>query len=349
MPFYTEITILVIALLYLGLSLTMQRKLVNTKHVRELRLKMNEINKELREMMKNKAPQETIMAKNKEMMPIAAEQMRSSLKPMLIIPIFLLLYYYILPLEFGGATVAINGITYQTPYVLAVNRSATYTYSFGSSAGHYSLSKVVNGCTGGSNVTSGSISGNSIAGNCTVEGLYDASGATFSTDISDNYASGGVELNVSYNSNNYSYGNSELPVVFAPTGKALHYAYAQNVSAGGVIYKLSSVSACGSNTTSNSGSVNASQVSSGCIVVARYESEGRTAAGQQGASYVTFTGNIGGATGLADLIFQLNYQGLFFYTILILGLITSAVVLIYDSRKMKEMQREKEAGLKSQP
>ncbi len=356
MPAATEATILAIGLLYLGLTLTLQRKLVNVNRMRELRMKMSDLNKELKEMMKNKASQEAIMTKNKELMPIAAEQMRSSLKPMLIIPLFFILYYYLLPLYFGGVTVTINGVAYPTPYVLAVNRSLSYNYSFGQaptqtmfglSVGDYEFSHVHNGCAPNSNGAKGGIANGSITSNCTIEGFYGVNGVTFGTNINDNYVSNGIVLNVSYAGTDYSYLNNELPLTFGSGSGAVHYSYAQNVRTAEGAYDFAYAAGCGYNSTAASGEVNLTGRASPCSVIGYYDPVGgSSAAAQQSTYYVTFIGNVGESTGVAVLLIPLNYQSLFFYPVFVLGLIASLVIMKYDGNKIKQMKAAKDAATK---
>ena len=103
MPFSVEITVIAIAVIYVGLSVACQLKLVNRQRMREIRIEMAKIQGEMKQMMKNKASQEAIMAKNKEIMPLAGEQMKSSLATFIILPVFLFFYWYLIPTVFGSA------------------------------------------------------------------------------------------------------------------------------------------------------------------------------------------------------------------------------------------------------
>ncbi len=343
----TEAIILIIGVLYLGLSLAMQRKLVNVHRMRELRMKMGDLQKELNAMIKSKAPQEAITAKNKELMPIAGEQMRSSLKPMLIIPIFLILYYYALPLEFGSVAVVVNGATYQAPYAIAVNSSAVYSYSFQSSAAGYTFVNSTNGCTGISGVgASGTINGSKITGNCTIEGFYNVNGVGFGTSINDNQVSKDIALNVSYSGTNYSYLNNQLPISFGSASGSIRYSYARSINTSGGSYNFSHVEGCGYNSSNSAGVLNFTDTKTPCLVTGYYTAEPAAGAQQAGSSthYVTFIGNLGKTTGTALILMPLNYQSLFFYPVLVLGLIASLVIMKYDSNKIKQMRIAKEIG-----
>ncbi len=98
LPFNVELIIIVMALVYTGISILAQRKLSNPKRMREIQYKVKIIQKDMNDMIKNKAPQEQLMAKQKEFMPLMGEQMKSSMKPMLVIlPLLLITYYLILP------------------------------------------------------------------------------------------------------------------------------------------------------------------------------------------------------------------------------------------------------------
>ncbi len=96
MPMYVALIIVGIAILDVAMSTALQRTLGNPKKARSIQRKLNKINKELREMMKSGAPQEHIMAKQKEMMPHFNESMKNSMKPMIVIFPLLLAIYYVL-------------------------------------------------------------------------------------------------------------------------------------------------------------------------------------------------------------------------------------------------------------
>lgn len=96
---YVQMEILVaISVAYALASVFIQRKVSNAKKLRETQAKIQKVSDEVKIMMKNKAPDTEIMAKQKEIMPLMGESMRSSLKPMFVIlPIFAAMYYFIIP------------------------------------------------------------------------------------------------------------------------------------------------------------------------------------------------------------------------------------------------------------
>ncbi len=103
MPFYNvEIPIVIIAVVYIVTTLVIQRKATDTKKMRSVQLQIQEITKQLNEMIKNKAPNEEISKKQKEVMPLVTSSLKMQLKPMFIIfPLFILIYYILLPHLFG--------------------------------------------------------------------------------------------------------------------------------------------------------------------------------------------------------------------------------------------------------
>ena len=99
-----EMIIIVIAVAYALASVAIQRKLSNAKRLREIQAQISKTTKEMNLMMKNKVPEAEINAKQKEMMPLLGESMRSSLKPMFVmLPMFLIVYYVLIPqIPFGA-------------------------------------------------------------------------------------------------------------------------------------------------------------------------------------------------------------------------------------------------------
>lgn len=98
LPENIEILLIVIAVVYTAVSIAAQRLLSNPKKMREIQAKVQLMQKEMNAMLKSGAPQEDLMKKQKEFMPLLGEQMKSSMKPMLVIlPLLLLLYYFIIP------------------------------------------------------------------------------------------------------------------------------------------------------------------------------------------------------------------------------------------------------------
>ena len=73
--------------------------------LREIQAQISKTTKEMNQMMKDKVPDAQIMAKQKEIMPLLGESTRSSMKPMFVIlPLFLIVYYVLIPnILFGSA------------------------------------------------------------------------------------------------------------------------------------------------------------------------------------------------------------------------------------------------------
>ena len=93
-----ELIVAVIAIVYALAAVVIQRKLSNAKRLREIQAQISKTTKEMNLMVKAKAPEAQIMAKQKEMMPLLGESMRSSMKPMFVIlPMFLIMYYILIP------------------------------------------------------------------------------------------------------------------------------------------------------------------------------------------------------------------------------------------------------------
>lgn len=103
MPFYNvEVPIIMIAVAYIIGTLVIQRKAADTKKMRSVQLQIQEITKQLNEMIKNKVPNDEISKKQKEVMPLVTSSLKMQLKPMFIIfPLFMLVYYVMLPHLFG--------------------------------------------------------------------------------------------------------------------------------------------------------------------------------------------------------------------------------------------------------
>ena len=108
LPQNVEIVVVAIAIAYTVISIVIQRKLSNPKKMREVQAKIQIVQKEMNEMLKRNAPQNELMSKQKEIMPLMGESMKSSMKPMFVIfPLLILTYYLIIPsLPFGSNNVA---------------------------------------------------------------------------------------------------------------------------------------------------------------------------------------------------------------------------------------------------
>ncbi len=103
MPIQAMLMLVAIGVAYVVLSVVIQRKLGNPKRMRELQKRIQDISKEMNALVKNKAPQEEVSAKQKELMPLMGENMKTSMKPMFaLLPVFLLLYYVLLPAGFSS-------------------------------------------------------------------------------------------------------------------------------------------------------------------------------------------------------------------------------------------------------
>ena len=108
--------IVAIAVVYAGLVILVQRRLGNVDKMYEIRARMSSSQKHLMQLIKDNAPKETISEKQRELMGISTESMKLQFKPMLVVlPMFLLLYYVILPMKFNmGLNVTV--LTYTVSY-----------------------------------------------------------------------------------------------------------------------------------------------------------------------------------------------------------------------------------------
>ncbi len=120
MPTDVLITIIVIAVLEVTLSIFLQRKLINQKKMRSLTRKMNEKSKELRELIKSNAAQDVIASKQKEIYPLMMEQTKHQFKSFVILPIFLAIYYVVLPAMFGSKNYFFMGLGYLEVFFVVV-------------------------------------------------------------------------------------------------------------------------------------------------------------------------------------------------------------------------------------
>ncbi len=126
MPFGTELIIIAIALAYTSFSIFAQRKISDPKRMRDAQAKMKKHTAILNDMVKNKRPQEEIAAKQKELMPMMTESMKMQMKStLIIIPIFFLLYYVLMPAMFGSisketVTFIVSGLNYKSLFFAVV-------------------------------------------------------------------------------------------------------------------------------------------------------------------------------------------------------------------------------------
>ncbi|MCL4381819.1 EMC3/TMCO1 family protein [Candidatus Marsarchaeota archaeon] len=127
-PLYIDFLIVALAVIYTVSSVFLQRKLSNPKRMRQIQRTIKEHTKKLNEMIKNKAAKEEITAKQSEIMPLMSESMKNQMKSMLVVfPIFLLLYYELLPQlanTMGFAQDSINlvgfALNYQTFFFVII-------------------------------------------------------------------------------------------------------------------------------------------------------------------------------------------------------------------------------------
>ena len=117
-----ELTIIAIA--YVLFSVSIQRKLIDMKHMREVQEIIKAKSKELNDMAKQKVSQEVLMAKQKEITTLLGQSMKSQLKPMFVVlPIFFVVYYLVFPAVFAtnpNVTVPIISMTmnYKSYFIL---------------------------------------------------------------------------------------------------------------------------------------------------------------------------------------------------------------------------------------
>jgi len=110
------IVVIVVAVAYAAGALLLQRKLTNPKRMREIQRRLKAHTKALNEMVKSGAPKDAIAAKQGEVMPLFSESMKSQMKPMLVIlPLFIVLYYALLPLLIGSMGASSSTIDFILP------------------------------------------------------------------------------------------------------------------------------------------------------------------------------------------------------------------------------------------
>lgn len=95
--------ILAAAVVYICIAVTIQRKLVDMPKMYAMQAEMQLKSKELQELSKSGASQDILMQKQSEVSKLLMTSMKSQFKPILVVvPMFLVVYYYLLPLGFGG-------------------------------------------------------------------------------------------------------------------------------------------------------------------------------------------------------------------------------------------------------
>ncbi|MDE1824280.1 MAG: hypothetical protein KGH74_03195 [Candidatus Micrarchaeota archaeon] len=111
------IVIPLIALVYVTATIVVQRKVSNIERMRELQQGMKDRMKELNSMIKSNADKAAIDAKNKELSAIASENMKHTMKAsFIILPISLIVFYYLLPLGFGHSTFSLDILSFKLNY-----------------------------------------------------------------------------------------------------------------------------------------------------------------------------------------------------------------------------------------
>jgi uncharacterized membrane protein (DUF106 family) len=102
MPVFTLVEVIIIAIAYSFASFAIQRKVSNIGRMREIREMLNKSQRELNEMIKNKAASDEIKKKQDTIYPLLSESMKQQMKAsIVVIPLFLLIYYVFIPSVFG--------------------------------------------------------------------------------------------------------------------------------------------------------------------------------------------------------------------------------------------------------
>jgi len=118
----------------------MQRKLTNPRRNCEIQQQIKDKTKELNEMSKNKASNEQLATKQKEVTALLSESMRSQFKPMLVmLPVFFLVYYLVLPSIFPSdlmITVLSSSFDYKTYFIIV-----SFVFGFALSMGMMAYDK----------------------------------------------------------------------------------------------------------------------------------------------------------------------------------------------------------------
>jgi uncharacterized membrane protein (DUF106 family) len=125
LPFNAELLVFAIAIAYTFTSVALQRRLTNPKKLREIQDRMKSVSNELNSMIKSNAAQEEIKAKQQELMPLMSTSMKAQFKPMFVIlPIFLVLYYWLMPQLFVSTSkTAVQSLFFIVVFVLGLASS----------------------------------------------------------------------------------------------------------------------------------------------------------------------------------------------------------------------------------
>jgi uncharacterized membrane protein (DUF106 family) len=119
MPSNVAVAAVMVGIAYAIFSLKVQRKLTNPQKTREIQGRIQQLTKEMNEMAKRR---EDITAKQAELMPLFKESMQLQMKGMFVIlPIFFIIYYGLIPLAFG----AFNN-TYFNIYIIPFTYSTLF-------------------------------------------------------------------------------------------------------------------------------------------------------------------------------------------------------------------------------
>jgi len=97
------IEIFAASIIYVAVSVFLQRKLSDMKKVYAIQEETKIKSKELNDLAKANASKEEMMKKQQELMALVQQSMRAQIKPMLVIlPLFFVVYYVLLPYAFAG-------------------------------------------------------------------------------------------------------------------------------------------------------------------------------------------------------------------------------------------------------
>ena len=115
--------LVLIALVYVAISVAAQRKFSNIKRIKEIRTEMNAKLAEVKKMG-NEASKEIMAEKQKEMAALTSEMMKHQLKSsFIILPVFVVLVYFALPYIFANESFSFIAFglafTYRTFFVAA--------------------------------------------------------------------------------------------------------------------------------------------------------------------------------------------------------------------------------------
>jgi uncharacterized membrane protein (DUF106 family) len=102
------IEIIIAGIAYALFSFGAQKKLANLNKVYEIRSMMSQEQKKLMELIKSNAPKTEIDDRQKHIMSMMSESMKYQIKGMIVvIPLFFIIYYYLLPMGFSSSNISI--------------------------------------------------------------------------------------------------------------------------------------------------------------------------------------------------------------------------------------------------